>query len=212
MTASPPPRADIPKLAELPLAIETPRLRLRPLVASDADAIWPHASDPELSKLMSWSAHRDIDETRAFVASQAEALANGTDVTWAIQKDGETCGAIGLHSIRWHLRAWRVDRAVLGYWIARPLWGQGLVTEAAQAVIGWAFETAGFHKVTVGCLEENVGSRRVIEKLGFRFLGRAEEHMWRDGSWHPHLDYELTAGEWGDSARTLRFSRPSRPA
>lgn len=211
MSVSPPPRTNVPKLSELALAIDTPRLRLRPLVASDEEDLWPHVSDPELPKMMSWAAHAHRDETRAFLASQLEALANGTDVAWAITKDGKTVGTIGLHDIRWHFRAWRVDRAALGYWIGKPLWGQGLMTEAAHAVMSWAFETAGMHKITVGCIEDNKPSRRVIEKLGFRFVGRQEEHVWRDGKWWHHLDYELTAGEWADAARTLRFSRPTRP-
>ena len=62
--------------------------------------------------------------------------------------------------------------------------------------------------VTIGCFEENVGSKRVIERVGFRYLCRFEDDVWRDGRWHAHLRFELTASEWADSTRTLRFSRP----
>ena len=78
-----------------------------------------------------------------------------------------------------------------------------------MAVTQWAFETLGLHKVTIGCIEDNVASKRVIEKIGFRYLCRQEDDVWRDGRWWAHLRYELTAAEWGDTTRTLRFTRPA---
>jgi RimJ/RimL family protein N-acetyltransferase len=207
MSTSPPPRADVPKLSELPLVIDTPRLVLRPVAETDVEDLWPYVSDPTFPRFMSWAAHRDREQTRAVIASQLAELAAGTSITWAIEHERRASGMIGLHGITWHLRAWRVDRAELGYWLAPGLAGQGLMSEAAVAVVGWAFETLRLHKVNVGCIEDNVASRRVIEKLGFRFLGRQEEHVWRDGKWWHHLQYELTVGEWGDTARTQRFTR-----
>lgn len=205
---SAPPRVEIPTLSELPLAIETQRLKLRPLAEGDADALWPYVSDPELPRMMSWSAHRDPSETRAFIAFASDALVKGTDIVWAIEHDGRLAGTIGLHGIAYQMRAWRVDRAELGYWLAPALHRQGLMTEAATAVTRWGFETLGLHKITVSCLDQNLGSRRVIEKVGFRFLCKQEDDVWRDGRWHAHLRYELLASEWGDSTRTLRFMRP----
>jgi len=61
--------------------------------------------------------------------------------------------------------------AELGHWIAPPLHGRGYMTEAARAVVDAAFTQLALHKVVVGCLAENVRSQRVIEKLGFRFVG-----------------------------------------
>jgi [ribosomal protein S5]-alanine N-acetyltransferase len=211
---SAPPRSVIPKLSELPLVIETPRLKLRPQLDSDADALFPYVSDPELPRMVSWAAHEKIEETREWLRSGAELVAAGTDMIWTIEHEGAPVGCVGLHGIKWGVRALRVDRAELGYWIAKPFWRKGLMTEAATAATRWAFETLGLHKVTVMCFEGNVGSQRVIEKVGFRFLGRSEDDSWRDGKWYAHLRYELVASEWADMSRTLRFTRPrsgSRP-
>lgn len=206
-----PPRDPIPVLAELPLTIVTPRLNIRPQRASDAEAMFKYASDPAVTPFVTWAPHSDIEETRAWLRGAVEGLKMGTDIVWSLEHEGEACGAIGLHGITWAVRAVRWDRAEMGYWLGAPHWRKGLMTEAAIAVTRWAFETLGLHKVTVGCIESNVGSRRVIEKAGFRFLCRKEEDIWRDDRWMAHLRYELTATEWteADTTRTLRFTRPS---
>ncbi len=207
--SSAPPRSAIPTLTELPLVIETPRIRLRPQAESDAEAFFPFVSDPELSPYVTWAAHSRLDETREWLRTGAERVAAGSDMIWTIEHEGAPVGCIGLHGITWGVRAVRFDKAEIGYWIARPLWGKGLMTEAATLATRWAFETLGLHKLTIGCFEPNIGSRRVIEKVGFRFLCRYEDDVWRDGRWHAHLRYELTAAEWADSTRTLRFHRPA---
>lgn len=204
-----PPRAKIPKLADLDHVIETARLRLRPFTDDDVDAIWPIVSDPAFPKQMSWEAHRDKAETLAFVRATQTAIAENTGLTWAIEHDGKPAGCIGFDSIRWQLRAWRIDRSELGYWLAPPLWGQGLMSEATHAVVQYGFHTIGLHKITIGCLANNHASRRVIEKVGFRYIGRQEDDVWRDGAWHAHLRYELTAPEWPDVHTTMRVRRPT---
>jgi RimJ/RimL family protein N-acetyltransferase len=212
--ASPPPRAKIPQLDQLELVLETSRLRLRPFVEADVAQLWSCVSDPALSRMMSWAAHTDPSQTLEFIRQVNANFTNGIGVTWAIELGGEVVGCVSLEGLVFVMRAWRVDHAELGYWIAPRLWGQGLMTEAAHAVVRAGFETIGLHKVTVGCIAENVGSRRVIEKLGFRAVGRLEDDVWRDGRWWSVLRYELTAAEWSDTsdvATTLRISRPRPP-
>jgi [ribosomal protein S5]-alanine N-acetyltransferase len=206
MVVSAPPRP-IPTLSELPLVIETQRLKLRPIAATDLDDLWPHVSDPTLSTHMSWSAHKDRAETAAFIAGNIDGLARGTDLVWTIEIGGKACGVIGFGGIRWQFRAWRIDRAELGYWLGIPYWNQGYMSEAAMAATRFGFESIGLHKITIGCMEGNAASQKIIEKLGYRYLAKFEEDAWRDGKWLTHLRYEMVASEWGDSTRTLRFTR-----
>jgi len=206
--AAPPPRPTIPKLAELDLTIETPRLLLRPFELGDVDTIWPIVSDPTFPTQMSWAAHGDKAETRAFVERGAQELADNVAVRWAIVYGGKAVGSIGLHDLRWQQRALRVDRAELGFWLAPEVAGHGVMTEAVQAVVKYAFDVIGLHKVTVQCFADNPASRRVIEKAAFRWVGRAEDDVWRDGKWHAHLLYELTSPEWPDVHTTMRVTRP----
>jgi ribosomal-protein-alanine N-acetyltransferase len=209
--SSAPPRAKVPRLEELDLALTTTRLRLRPFHDSDVDALWPYVSDPAVTRMLSWHPHTDRAQTLDFIRRINAGLSSGTAIGWAIELDGRASGCISLEAIEFELRAWRVDRAELGYWLAPPLWGKGLMTEAAHAVVRCGFETLGLHKVTSGCFVENVGSRRVIEKVGFRPVGRMEDDVWRDDRWWSILRYELTASEWSDVTSTMRVSRPPLP-
>jgi len=59
----------------------------------------------------------------------------------------------------------------LGYYVRRAFWGQGLAQEAAQAVIGHAFGTLGFHSLFAGHHPRNEASRRVLLSVGFREAG-----------------------------------------
>lgn len=205
---SPPPRSSIPNIATLPLVIETQRLVLRPFTVDDVEDIWPTVSDPEFPRFMSWEAHKTKDETREWLDQVSRVVSSNEEVQWAIERDGKVIGTIGFHHITWRVRAFRFDRGELGYWLAPAHHRQGLMTEAVQAIVRFGFESIGFHKIVVTCFAENVASRRVIEKAAFRWVGRAEDDVWRDGKWHAHLLYELTAPEWPDVHTTMRVQRP----
>lgn len=193
---------------EDPIDIECARVLLRPLVESDGDELFPLVSNPELPKLMSWAAHKDRAETDEWILRQMEARARGTSLVWGIVKDAHVVGCISLHDLAWEQVALRVDRAELGYWLAPALWGQGYMTEAVRGVIAFGFDDLGLHKITTMCFAQNAASQRVIEKSGFRQVGRREEDVWRDEQWHAHLLYELTISEYMDTTATRRFHRP----
>jgi len=176
---------------------------------SDVPALWPFVSDEDFPRHMTWEAHRSPEETAAFIQSTEEDRTQGSNIAWGVVEIGDRtgdktgdrsadrlAGVVGLHGISRTVRAWRVDRAELGYWIGPPFQNRGFATEAARAAIGYAFDELGLHKVTVGCIVENTASRRVIEKLGFRFLGEQRDHAFRFGRWWNHLAYEMCVQEW----------------
>ena len=156
-------------------------------------------------------AHTDRSETLGFVQAAKKSLEENTGVVWAIEHEQRVIGSIGLDSMVFAMRALRIDRAELGFWLAPEHWNKGLMTEAADAVVRCAFQTIGLHKVTFGCLLENVASQRVIKKLGFHYVGRPEDDVWRDGKWHSHLRYELNAAQWAEVSSTMRLSGRTQP-
>ncbi len=180
----------------LEIDVRTSRLLLRPLEPSDVPALWPFVSDEDFPRHMTWEAHRSEDETADFIRSSEQGREQGSSITWAVVEGATLAGIIGLHGITRTVRAWRVDRAELGYWIGPPFQNRGFATEAARAAIRFGFDDLGLHKITVGCIAENTASRRVIEKLGFRFLGEERDHAFRFGRWWNHLAYEMCVQEW----------------
>jgi RimJ/RimL family protein N-acetyltransferase len=103
----------------------------------------------------------------------------------------------------------RNGAAELGYWIARPFWGQGLATEAARAVIN-AARALGHQRITAGHFIDNPASGRVLRKLGFRATGKVEQRQSRGrGVAAPCLLFErdLAAGE-DDGGGVAAISKP----
>jgi RimJ/RimL family protein N-acetyltransferase len=89
------------------------------------------------------------------------------------------------------------EQAELGYWIARPYWGCGFVTEAARAMLDMAFHGLRLNRIEAGHFPDNAGSGRVLEKLGFTPEGSRMLHRsgLRPGV-QPCLWYGLDAADW----------------
>jgi RimJ/RimL family protein N-acetyltransferase len=81
----------------------------------------------------------------------------------------------------------------LGYWLGKEHTGQGLMTEAAESVIAFAFDTINIHRIRCAAAEENIPSRRVIERLGFIREGVAREAERVKGQWMTHVVYSRLA-------------------
>lgn len=86
--------------------------------------------------------------------------------------DGDLVGSVGLT-----VRSRENGRGELGYALRRDRWGSGLTTEAAAAVLAFAFGPAGLARVEATCRPENSGSRRVLEKIGMQREGLLRSHV-----------------------------------
>lgn len=147
-------------LLMLPAIIETQRLKLRPLRFEDVDDIYTYASDAEFSRYLPIPLPYTAESARQFVAHQV-LLDREKHPAWGIELFGRVVGGINL---RFH----DVHRtAEMGYAIAPRCWGKGYVTEAAQMVIDVAFSEVGtLHKIRAMADLRNIGSWRVMEKIG----------------------------------------------
>ena len=92
-------------------------------------------------------------------------------------------GAITLSNVRRGV----AETGTLGYWIGQPFAGQGLATAAVRAMLGYAFDELGLHRVEAACVPANAASRRVLEKAGFELEGRARAYLKINGGWADHL-------------------------
>jgi ribosomal-protein-alanine N-acetyltransferase len=77
----------------------------------------------------------------------------------------------------------------LGYWVGAPYARQGYMREAIEAVVHHAFTAMGLSRVEAACLPENVASRGVLERAGFKYEGVAQSYLQINGRWRTHVLY-----------------------
>lgn len=154
--------------------LTTARLRLRAFVPGDEEAVHRYAGDPAVCRFVTWGPNSPED-TRRFVADVVASAGQGGEReawTWAVVLDGELVGTVGLT-----VQSRGNARGELGYVLRRDRWGSGLTTEAAAAVLEFAFGPAGLARVEATCRPENSGSRRVLEEIGMQREGLLRSHV-----------------------------------
>ncbi len=185
-----PPLAEL--FADLP-TVQTRRLLLRKLRMDDAADIFEYGRDPEVTRHLMWDPHRTIDDSREFLHWVLELYRRGEVAPWGIElrTEGRVVGTIGYHY--WNRQH---ARAELGYSLARPYWGQGLMTEAARAAVDFGFRVMGLNRVEARCVPENTASARVMVKCGMRYEGTLREMDFRKGTFDDMLIYSILRREW----------------
>ena len=99
-------------------------------------------------------------------------------INWAIRRpDGYLVGGIGYHDIE----VGKSHRAEIGYWLAKPYWGQGLMTEAVKKMTDYGFDEFGLVRVVANVFIFNPASARVLVKAGYQLEGTLRQHYKKDG-------------------------------
>jgi ribosomal-protein-alanine N-acetyltransferase len=116
-------------------------------------------------------------------------IRNGTGYPFFVfSADGDTLlGGLTMAQIQRGV----TQSAVLGYWMGRPHARKGLMTDAAKAVVTFAFDTLHLNRVEAACLPHNAASIRLLEKVGFSREGYARKYLCIDGRWQDHILYGL---------------------
>jgi len=181
--------------------LTTERLLLRPYEESDWIAAHEYGRDPETCQYQRWGPNTE-DETREFIDTCIEASHCPEEMGYfyaiTLKATGDVIGGCNLCSTS------KPDlTAMIGYTINRAYWRQGYTSEAAAALLELGFTEAGLHRIESWCTPENIGSWKVMEKIGMRREGHEHEAVWLKGKWHDWLRYALLDYEWlrGISAR-----------
>lgn len=122
--------------------LETDRLLLRPWQENDVEDLYLYAKDPDVGIMADWSPHKSAEESLEIIKTVFSAP---EIYAMELRKSGRVIGCIGLLLQEGHLKM-ENDEAELGYWVGKPYWGQGLVPEAARALISHAFVNLGKRK------------------------------------------------------------------
>lgn len=170
--------------------IKTDRLILRPFSFVDVEDVLSYASDPEWARFLPVPQPYTRADAEKFVAGQV-LQDRKTRASWAIEHAGSVIGGIDIRFDFDH----RVGE--LGYSIARCFWSKGLTTEAAGAVIDESFSAyPDLNRIRASADERNVGSLRVMEKLGMVREGVLRQDQYLRGAFRNMVWCGLLRCEW----------------
>lgn len=167
---------DLPSLKAAFLAIRndllldelsTERLVLRKLVIGDANSIFNNwANDPEVTKYMTWNAHKSVEDTKQILDIWLNEYKEPKTIRYGIvlKENNELIGAIDVVD-------YIDNNPEIGYCLSRKYWNKGYMTEACKAVVEYLF-AVGYKTILIEADERNIGSNRVIDKVGFKFANK----------------------------------------
>ncbi|MFI6910185.1 GNAT family N-acetyltransferase [Nonomuraea sp. NPDC050394] len=176
--------------------LHTDRLRLRPFTNADADALYTLHSNTHVMRYWDSPPWTEPARSDRFIMMCHKMAEEGTGARVAIDRacDGAYVGWCGLTS-------WNPDyrSASLGYCLSEAMWGHGYATEAAQALLRWAFDTLDLNRVQAEADTRNMASARVLEKVGFIREGTLREDCIVNGDISDSWVYGLLRREWKPS-------------
>lgn len=171
----------------------TARLLLRPFTESDTDTIFALLSNPRVLRYWDAPPWRERAQADRFIVRCKQMADEESGVRLFIAKRTDRA-FIGWCS----LMSWNPDyrSAMLGYCLDEPAWGHGYATEAADALLQWAFNTLNLNRVESETDTRNAASDRVLAKLGFLREGTRRENCIVEGDVSDSWVYGLLRREW----------------
>lgn len=157
------------------MKLETDRLILRPWSFDDAESLYKYASDDRIGPIAGWNPHRSVDDSRQIIN---DVLSASGVYAVVLKEKGEPVGSIGLMIGQKSNLNLPVNEAEIGYWIGVPYWGQGLIPEAMNEIIRFAFDILKLERLWCGYFDGNIKSKRCQEKCGFKYHHTIENLYW----------------------------------
>lgn len=173
--------SDIGLVAGQVPVLRSSRLMLRPLNDSDASRIHCLVNDFNVVRWMSRIPYPYTVADALYFIEKVTPL----EITWGIEVIGEAL--VGIGGFAFKLESADVE---LGYWLGQPYWGRGYATDAAKMMLAHAWNS-GAQRILSGCFDGNEKSQHVLEKCGFRAVGRSFRFNLIHDIIHPYIDMEI---------------------
>ena len=185
----------------------THRLILRAPESYDAPSITALMGEWEVIRMLAmppWPYR--LSHARDWLAGERARREAGEGFAFAITRRQDPAGfCIGVCSLNR-----RGDgQTHLGFWLGKPFWGQGLMSEAATSVLRFGFTALGLKRIHSGYFRDNEASRRVHEKLGFSVTGEDMMYCVARKAEIPHISLALSRHDWRGPERPLSLADPA---
>ena len=157
---------------------------LRPFRDSDLTHLVKYANNYNIAKyLTNQFPHPYTDEDgQKFISSVSN---NDPINVFAIEINGEAAGAIGIFP----QSDIHEKNAEMGYWLAEPFWGNGIITRAIGEIVEYGFKTFDISRIYARPFSVNPASQRVLEKVGFTCEARLKDAVYKNGHYMDELIY-----------------------
>ena len=179
------------------VVLEAPRLRLRPLTAADTETLLTYRGDPEVCRYLPFPPMDRAEIARRLETQWFRTVLDADDehVTLGaeLRETGELVGDVILF-----LKSREHGVGEIGWVFSPAVAGQGYATEAASAMLDWAFGEVGLRRVIARLDERNTTSARLCERLGMRLEARLIENEVFKGELSTELDYAILSREWAE--------------
>jgi len=152
----------------------------------DIDSLVKFANNYNVAKFMmdQFPHPYSVENGRMFISNSTK---DSPQRIFAIETDGQAVGGIGIHPLADILRR----NAELGYWLAEPYWGNGIMTKAVMQMVEYGFKTFDLNRIFARPFGTNIGSQKVLEKAGFVLEGRFEKTFLKNGEYIDELIYAV---------------------
>lgn len=162
------------------------QFNLRPWQLSDLQSLVRYANNLQVAQNLMNSFPHPYTEVagKTFIAMATQ---NTPANILAIEVEGEAAGGIGLH-LQHDIYC---KNAELGYWLAEPFWGKGIMTKAVVQMVAYGFAHFAISRIYARPFGTNLGSQRVLQKAGFDLEARFEKTIFKNGVYYDELVYAV---------------------
>jgi ribosomal-protein-alanine N-acetyltransferase len=173
--------------------LETERLKMRLIEASDIDFIYRQFSDPEMCIYFNEPPCASLEAAKAIIDIYITNPEKDKQLRWVLIRkyDNTIIGTCGYHCYDKHLR-----KVEIGYDIWKGFWRQGYISEALPVLLSYCFEYLGVNKVYAKIDPANIASRRSAEKSGLRVEGILREDEKKGDRFLDTLYMSILKREW----------------
>lgn len=171
------------------IKLETERLIVRENRWEDLEDLHRLLSGPEMHFLQDIRSENKADSEENLRVSTTEACKTDREKYFLAIEEKETGAFVGQIGFTVLEKYPGGHISEMGYFILEEFWGKGYVTEAAKAVLKFAFQETNCHKMLIGCNVKNTASENIMKKLGAKKEAHFESHQYLDGKWCDRVVY-----------------------
>ncbi len=167
---------------------------MREFVANDWRRVLVYQSDPQYLRYYHWRTRSKEDVQafiKMFIAAQEERPRKTFQLAICLKKSELLIGNCGIR-----VNDFNLAEANIGYELDRQFWGRGYATEAARAILKFGFEELGMHRIWATTIANNIGSVKVLQKIGMRQEAWEREKEKIKGHWMDSLSFAMLDWEW----------------